>query len=455
MKNKTYTYLFIIALFLLNGCKDFVQVEIPPNQLSSANVFRDKATIEAVLSGIYSDLSNVSHPLNADMQIAVALNSDELTYFGNIESYRDFNDSAVQKYNSIVTNTWMYTYRTIYGVNAAIEGLMASKDLDDNIRRQYLGEAKFLRAFCYMYLINLYGDVPLIIGTDYEKNSNEGRTSVTLVYDQIISDLEESKTSLSKAYVKTERTRPNYFTACALLARVYLYLGNWQEAENLSNAVIDGSFYRLVDPSKVFVKESEEVIWQLMPVDALYNTNIGRILIPSTRANVIPDYCLTQDLIQTFSVNDERLLYWVGKRNVNDREYYFPYKYKIQIGSNPNEYLVMFRLAEQYLIRAEARMHLSNIKGSLDDLNIIRNRAGLENLTTLSQEEIMEAIVQERRHEFMAEWGHRWFDLKRTGKINETLVSIKGSNWQASDALWPIPQSQIETNTHLDQNPGY
>lgn len=455
MKNKTYTYLFLIALFLLNGCKEFVQVEIPPNQLSSTNVFKDKATVEAVLAGIYSDLSNVFHPLNADMQIALALNSDELAYFGNIESYRDFNDSAVQKYNSIVTNTWMYTYRTIYGVNAAIEGLIASKDLDDNIRRQYLGEAKFLRAFCYLYLINLYGDVPLIVGTDYQENSNQGRTAVTLVYDQIIVDLEEAKKFLSKTYVKAERTRPNYFTACALLARVHLYLENWQEAENLSNAVIDESSYWLVDPTEVFVKESEEVIWQLMPVDPSYNTNIGRIIIPSSTANVLPDYCLAEGLIQTFSVNDQRLLHWVGKRTVNDQEYYFPYKYKIQIGSNLAEYLVMFRLAEQYLIRAEARMHLANLKGSLDDLNIIRNRAGLENLATFSKEETLEAIAQERRHEFMAEWGHRWFDLKRTGKINEVLKPIKRSSWQDSDALWPIPLSQIETNTYLHQNPGY
>jgi hypothetical protein len=67
----------------------------------------------------------------------------------------------------------------------------------------------------------------------------------------------------------------------------------------------------------------------------------------------------------------------------------------------------------------------------------------------------MEAIMQERRHEFMVEWGHRWFDLKRTGEINKILLPIKGSNWQASDALWPIPQSQIESNTHLVQNPGY
>lgn len=455
MKNKTYTYLFLIALFLLNGCKDFVQVEIPPNQLSSTNIFKDKATIEAVLAGIYSDLSNVSHPLNADMQIAVALNSDELVYLRSGEQYLDFSESEIQKHNSIITNTWAYTYRTIYGVNAAIEGLMASKDLDDNIRRQYLGEAKFLRAFCYLYLINLYGDVPLIVRTDYQENSNQGRTAVTLVYDQIIVDLEEAKQFLSKTYVKAERTRPNYFTACALLARAHLYLENWQEAEKLSSEIIEESAYQLVDPKEVFVKESEEVIWQLIPVDPSYNTNIGRIIIPSSTANVIPDYCLTDDMIQTFSVNDQRLIHWVGKRNINDREYYFPYKYKIQIGSSLNEYLMMFRLAEQYLIRAEARMHLSSIKGSLDDLNKIRSRAGLENLTALSYDKIEEAIAQERKHELMVEWGHRWFDLKRTGKINEALAPIKGSNWQVSDVLWPIPQSQIETNTHLDQNPGY
>src|SRR5690606_32316428 len=106
----------------------------------------------------------------------------------------------------------------------------------------------------------------------------------------------------------------------------------------------------------------------------------------------------------------QRLLHWVGNRNINDHEYYFPYKYKIQFSNSLDEYLVIFRLAEQYLIRAEARMQLNNIKGSLEDLNVIRNRAGLENLQTLSQDEIIEATAQERRHELLMEWGHRWFD---------------------------------------------
>ena len=115
----------------------------------------------------------------------------------------------------------------------------------------------------------------------------------------------------------------------------------------------------------------------------------------------------------------------------------------------------MLRLAEQYLIRAEARARQGNIPGAQQDLNSIRNRAGLPNTTTSGPTEILEAIMEERQRELFTEGGHRWLDLKRTGRTTEVLAPLKPL-WDPTDVLWPIPEDEIFNNSNLlPQNPGY
>ena len=107
------------------------------------------------------------------------------------------------------------------------------------------------------------------------------------------------------------------------------------------------------------------------------------------------------------------------------------------------------------MIRAEARAHLRNFEGARQDLNRIRNRAGLGNVTVDSLEGLLDAILKERQVELFAERGRRWFDLKRQGKASEVLAPIK-SNWQETDVLLPIPGPELEINPNLlPQNPGY
>ncbi len=111
---------------------------------------------------------------------------------------------------------------------------------------------------------------------------------------------------------------------------------------------------------------------------------------------------------------------------------------------------MVLRLSEQYLIRAEARAHLSNLTGSIDDLNIIRSRAGLTDLpSSLDEVAITAAIAQEKRIEFFAEWGHRWFDLKRTNTVDSIMTiatPLKNGNstWQTHQQLYPIPFREIQ-----------
>ena len=111
-------------------------------------------------------------------------------------------------------------------------------------------------------------------------------------------------------------------------------------------------------------------------------------------------------------------------------------------------------LGEQYLIRAEARAQQDNVSGAQEDLNIIRNRAGLLKTTSSDKVSILLAIEQERSKELFAEWGHRWFDLKRTRRTNVILGAIK-SSWKSTDLVYPIPLVEITNNPFLTQNPGY
>jgi starch-binding outer membrane protein, SusD/RagB family len=145
----------------------------------------------------------------------------------------------------------------------------------------------------------------------------------------------------------------------------------------------------------------------------------------------------------------------VGSKTVAGKIYNYPWKYKIRdIGLPLTEYNMVIRYAEILLIRAEAKAHLNKLDEAIDDLNLIRSRAGLPLLTIADQASLLKAIEHERRIELFAEWGHRWFDLKRTGRATEILAPLKPA-WKPSAMLFPIPQNERLRNPLLTQNPGY
>src|SRR6202035_135276 len=141
------------------------------------------------------------------------------------------------------------------------------------VKQQLTGEAKFIRAFCYFYLTNLFGDVPLILSSCYTGNALASRTARQLVYAQISTDLTDAQVELSDQYLLgdntqgAERVRPNKSAATALLARVNLFLGNWSQAISQATTVISQNEYNLVyNLDSVFLANSREAIWQLKPV---------------------------------------------------------------------------------------------------------------------------------------------------------------------------------------------
>lgn len=259
------------------------------------------------------------------------------------------------------------------------------------------------------------------------------------------------------------------------MARVYLYKKDYAKAEEYASQVIsNNTFFSLINLSDVFLKNSKEAIWQLQTLDTYRNTaDAITYVLPSTgptTGTTSPGY-LSNSLLLSFELGDKRNSDWVGKVTTRaGLTYYFPYKYK---NKTPNilEYIMVLRLAEQYLIRAEARAMQGNKSGAITDLNIIRTRARatptasipnpLPDIpSSLNEQQVKKVIMQERQVELFTEWGHRWLDLKRTDSLNNimsviTPVKANGQPWRPSQALYPISFSDLQNDPNLTQNNGY
>jgi starch-binding outer membrane protein, SusD/RagB family len=299
--------------------------------------------------------------------------------------------------------------------------------------------------------------VPLYLSLNYQLNDKASKTAAAEVYDQIISDLKDAQNLLSIDYSFSngERLRPNKWSATALLARTYLYTQKWDSAEAQSSLVINNGLYSLTPLDSTFLANSNEAIWQLQPVMPGFDTNEGENFILTAPPT---DVSLSTFIMNAFEPNDNRLTQWVGTFSEGTNTWFFPYKYKIQTSSTSPpfaEYSMVLRLAEQYLIRAEARAEENtNIAGAQQDLNIIRYRAGLPNTTASDQSSLLTAIAHERQVELFSEWGHRWLDLIRTNKADAVLGSEKPT-WKSYAKLYPIPSNEIQINSNVTQNSGY
>lgn len=459
LNNIVFKTSFIFIILLFPGCDKFISIPSPKTQLSSSLVFKNDADAISAISGIYSSMNSSNGFLSggaAGINILCGLSADELNLNLTSPDYNGFFKNSISPNNGLLeSNLWGEGYKYVYDANSIIAGLTQSNTISETTRNQILGEAKFIRALCYFYLTNLFGDVPLITTTDYQTNAIAKRASSSSVYQQIILDLKESAQLMSDNFSFTggEKIRPNKWAAEALLARVYLYQGNWAAAENSAGYVIDSSGYALEnDLSAVFLKNSVEAIWQLQPVLPNMNTNDGFVFILTAAPTLVS---LSLPLVQAFEPGDQRKINWLDSISVSGSSYYYPFKYKVISGTPVTEYSMILRLAEQYLIRSEARAQQANFTGATVDLNIIRNRAGLAALILTDLSSTLLAIEQERRSEFFTELGHRWLDLKRTHRADAVLGPIKAPDWQSSDTLYPIPQSEIITDKSLTQNTGY
>jgi hypothetical protein len=461
------TAIYILSFHLLS-CNKLVDVPLPIDKVTVDNLFQTDQTATSAVLGTYAQMMSPTINFSSGaITVYAGLSSDELSSTSTTATDdNEFANNAISTTNgTIKSRFWARPYVYIYQINTCIKGLTESNTLTPAVKNQLLGESRFARAFIYFNMMNLFGDVPLITTTDYETGRKIPRTPVKQIKAQILSDLEEAIKLLIPEYPTSGPVRPNKYTAIALLARYYLYEKRWKEAENAVSQIIDSKTYSLVnDLSTVFLANSNEAIWQLMPVKTTINTFEGNAFIPGKSASALPKYTITKYLLNSFQMGDKRLANWLNYKVINQDTFYYPYKYKVA-NSSPNaatEYYTVFRLAEQYLIRAEARAEQNDIAGAVSDLNIIRNRARDTNISnalpelslSLSQQQVVAAVKQENRIELLCEWGHRWFDLIRHNEADAVLKEIKPA-WASTDILYPIPFSEILLNTSLTQNPGY
>jgi hypothetical protein len=466
----------MICLGMLS-CKKMVTVPSPINSITTGEMFSTDAQALTAMAGVYSVM--VNGPIsfsNGYATILGGMSADEMFLNGAGDAHiLGFAPNQLLKENSYTSTVWTSAYKTIYNANSAIEGIAESESTSftDSMRTELTAEAKFVRAYCYFYLVNLYGDVPLVLTIDFNKTRYLTRTPVVQVYDQVIQDLLDAQEGLSPDYRKSgdalkERILPTKWAATALLARVYLYKGDYAKAAEQATAVISNSllFVLETDLNNVFKIASKEAIWQLKQgtSESLYKNGTleGVTLMPNPFATGVTRYCLTASLLNTFETGDRRRTNWVGSNNgIN----YYPYKYKTGftqgvINAAPTEYYMMLRLAEQYLIRAEAAANGAGggVPAAIADLNVIRSRAGVTALpNTLTQAQVLTAVARERQVELFAEWGHRWLDLKRTNKAHDVLSAMSSKQPWAGDyqLLYPVPPVEIQVNPRLEQNPEY
>lgn len=473
MQNKTYSILSIIVAncLFMGSCEDFVDIEVPNHKIVTETVFAEDETAIAAMNGIYNELfkSDFSNGGMSSVTVLAGMSSDLFeTTSATDTRYGPFQQNQISPRESPDATAnysiWSSAYNIIYMANGVLEGIENSEVISEEVGKTLKGQALFIRAFTHLYLTNLYGEVPLALTTDYRKNAEVSRSSTIEVFEQVSSDLDLAIALLKdvKDYQSGERTRVNIFAVLALRARVYLLQKNWIKAEELSTKVIAQTWlYEILeDLDKVFLMNSKEAIWQISPLGGIGGgqfftyTQDGFIF----RGNNSSAIKLSEDnFLASMQVEDKRLSQWVGFNET--QEFYYPQKYKDgNSWQNITEYSMVLRFAEQYLIRAEARAMQGKLSNAIADVDKIRRRAGLNLIADtnpgINKEELLDVIIKERKLELFSEWGHRWFDLKRTGRASAVLSPIK-PQWQDTDVLYPVPEEERSKNPNLNQNEGY
>jgi hypothetical protein len=447
MKKIIFSLLALTFFILLMSCNKVLDVK-PTDSVAAEDAIRNKAGVEHALIGSYNALQATGlYYLNAIIVGDVA--ADNLTHTGTMMEYGQIERKPIPAENSIVEGMWSGAYNGINCVNNILVKLSGIEDITQAERDQYEGEALFIRALLHYYLVTYFGGVPIqTLPTLDLSKIDIARNTVDEVYTQVISDLTTAKAKLSTTKVKG---RVNTFTASALLAKVYLtkfQMTGDQPSSGLAiteaSRVITESGYSLVtDYGSLFIPASNtsesifEVVFDAQNFTRLAQYFYSRDL--SGRYEIAPE----TELIQSYESGDNRLPQSIAYNGTQ------PYGYKYKDVSGGTDHVYVFRLAEMYLIRAEALAYSNGVVASIQaDINTIRNRAGLANTSAATIPDLKLAVENECRHEFAFE-GHRWPDLVRTKRA----VAILGIDEKYT--LFPIPLSEKQTNNLMEQNPGY
>jgi hypothetical protein len=452
---KLFKYCLFISLFTASACNDILDPQ-PVNLQITELALNDANDVGSVVTGLYSALRTTGAPT----VVAGDFTADMITHRGTFTQYRELGIKQITPANAAVTALWSNLYSTIYIANFILERLPDITGVPAARRREVLATARFLRGYCYFIGVHTYGDMPLVTTTDRNTNRNIARTSrdeiinfIEQDYLAALPDLPEEPAGVAFASKGAVR---------AALARFYLYQEDWARAEQYASEVISSGKYTLVSEFVQLVGQdfTSEAILELgyTANDDPGTDALGLNSLFVGRREVIPSNEILDSLYSPASGERRRTVNFDPARLRGTDNGFIVAKYGNVPNDLENNNIVLFRLGEMYLIRAEARARQAKISGANsaeEDLNVLRARAKAPNATANTQNQMLSLVLRERIYELAYE-GHRWYDLKRTGRLNQ-VMSTFSRNWRPTYELWPVPQREIQSNPGLAnaQNPGY
>lgn len=472
MKN---TILFIIVALASTACTDFLDRE-PISDLAEDNFFKTGADAESALIAAYDALQSEYYIFDRFTNGDVI--ADNCYAGGDNPNNFQLDEFTVTPSNGNVERDWAYLYEAISRANAVLDNIedIDAPDFTEARKTEVLAEASFLRAYHYFQLVNLWGEVPLVLekvnSTDPEV-AFRSKASVQEIYDAIITDLRFAAENLPAAFAQ-QGERATKGAANAMLAKAFAHQPDpdWALVKECALKVTNSGAYQLLpDYDDLWKRNSENTVESIFEIQFIGGTNEAnwgpQLWLPPSLTNdgwrkfntpakdLIAAYDAENDDIRKgASTLFESGLPW------QDTDYPsgivpFPYKQREANGWSSSSNFILLRLADVILLLAEAENELGNTEEAADALNQIRNRVDLPNTTASGQTALRAAIQHERRLELAFE-GHRWFDLKRTKTAISTMNALgRNYNVEPYELLWPIPQTELDRNPNLTQNPGY
>jgi starch-binding outer membrane protein, SusD/RagB family len=499
-----YKLILVLAGYLvlcLSSCSDSWLDPAPENQIvEQDSTFIDPANAVEFVNSCYNSLLQWNETTFSwiGMSSITSDDADKGSDPGDLGTDKDQMDNLTYSSTSLsVAEVWAGNFNGISRCNQAIDNV-PKYEIDAALKSRLIGEATFLRAYYYFNLVRCYGDVPLIDGLIDADNPADIQKAATRapkedVYNLIVSDLESAMNALPTVdqYAVEDRGRATKGAAMGLLAKVNMYLKEWQNVQDLTDQIINGSAgtYGLVpDYATIWREEGENSIESLFEIQGRGinpNTGIqGYAVTQSPRGDVkYPDNTAavtgwgfntpSSDLEASYEPGDLRKhatimhkgdTLWDGaivKTSVaNDRYNYKAYVSKKNESFNgsdweSNKNVRILRMGEIYLLNAEAANELGNSTKAQASLNAVRHRAGLGDTPASNQADLRNAIWKERRIELAMEHD-RFFDLVRQGRAGEVMRAHGKDFVDGKNELFPIPQPEIDASQgKYAQNPGY
>ena len=489
----TMKYIAVIAmLFAALSCTDEFLDKAPLDSINTDNFYQTEEDAIAAINGAYQPLQ-WPKLYNMRMWTSDIMAGNSIVGAGGGDDGRETQDMAnfvTTTDNPGVLDLFRGPSPGILRSNVVLQKV-PGMDIDEDLKNRILGEAHFLRGLYYFILVRYFGDVPLLTEPQVPGDDlRPARTDKNMVYDQIIEDLTAAMNLLPEksSYSSDDLGRATKGAAAGLLAKVHLTLGNWEQVASLTREVEELGYALNADYADNFDANNENSIESLFEVqyigdageDFWGNENqaswTSTFMGPRNSGMVAGGWGWnqpTREFVDAYEEGDLRkdatILYEGGpafdgmeydpaysSTGYNVRKFLVTKSISATYDNSPKNFPVL-RFADVLLMQAEALNNLGRTAEAESPLNRVRARAGLPEISGLSQAEMEEAILHERRMELAFE-GQRWFDLIRVDNGEwglNFLRSIGRLNATEKHLLFPIPLKEIESNPNLTQNPGY